>query len=165
MLIVANAPGLFTFEKWRGGKLIDVAQFSNGITNEGANKQLDVGFRAQAAITTWYIGLINNTGTPSLAAGDTHASHAGWSELYSEYSQSVRPTWTPSAASGRVIANATPVTFDFTTTAPIYGAFLASLSTKGSVSGSGIIWATGAYTTPATFGNGDSLKVTYQTSL
>jgi len=157
--------GWFKAEHIRNNEIIDQQFFKNGITTEGANRILDIAFRNQALIPTWYAGLIANSGSPSLAAGDTHASHAGWSELHAEYSQATRPVWTPSAAASRIITNGTAITFDFTTTAAVYGVFLTNGNTKGSTSSSFIIWAHGAFTVPGSYVNGDQLKVTYSTSL
>jgi hypothetical protein len=61
-------------EKWR-----DTTK--NLVVNEGLQKILDDVFTGgtDARVLTWYLGLTG--GTPSPAAGDTLASHAGWTEF------------------------------------------------------------------------------------
>jgi hypothetical protein len=128
----------------------------NGVVNQGLNKVLDVMFHAETAITTWYLGLINNSPSPTLAAGDTLASHAGWAEA-TGYSGD-RKEWTEGAASSQVITNSSTVDFAMNATATIYGLFLGSVASGSS----GTLWATAAFSggTKAV-ADGDTLQVTY----
>ena len=50
------------------GNLKATYEVFNGITNQGKNKILDCMFNAatQIAANSWYIGLIDNSGTPTL---------------------------------------------------------------------------------------------------
>ena len=59
----------------------------NIVTTAGLNDVIDVYLRNQTQTATWYVGLTD--GTPTVAAGDTMASHAGWTEV-TAYSESVR---------------------------------------------------------------------------
>jgi len=154
-------------------------EFPNGITNEGKNKLLDVMFHGVSAITTWWLGLIDNSGYSALAAGDTYANinqaGNGWDE-FTDYtdaanggSASTRPEWTEGTASGQAITNGSPVVFDITSSGTVKGLFLvggaANAQNKGDHTSGGTLWAT------ALFGTGDvpvnaedQLKVTYTVS-
>ena len=75
--------GRFQVEHWRGGKRIAVYDVPNAIVNEGKNQLLNVQFNSATAITAWYIGLIDGSGTPVLAATDIYAhigNGNGWNE-------------------------------------------------------------------------------------
>ena len=101
---------------------------------EVLNKALDVMYRNQTQIATWYVGLIQNDNFTGLAAGDTMASHAGWEEC-TTYDEAARPAITFGAASGGAIANGTPVEFTMNASKTVKGFFLTSVSTKGGTTG------------------------------
>ncbi len=115
----------------------------------------------QVASTSWYIGLISNSGYSALAAGDTMSSHSGWTEA-TGYTQSTRVAWGPGASSSQTTTNASPATFDMNATATIKGIFVNSNSTKSGTTGT--LWATGLFTADVPVNNGDQLKVTYSVS-
>lgn len=122
-------------EKWR-----DVAV--NLIPTVGRNNMLDNHFRASAYTAAWYISLIATGGTP--AAGDTMASHAGWTEDQG-YSESTRVAPSFSAASASSITTAANVAMTITgSTRNIYGIFINSVSTKGGTTGT--LTSAGGYT-------------------
>jgi len=170
--------GRFVVEHFRKGVKIGHYEFPNGITNQGKNKLLDVMFHGVSAITTWWLGLISNSGYSALAAGDTYAQIGGtngWTELtdYTDAgngnSSSTRPEWTEGAASSQAITNSSPVVFDITGSGTVKGLFLvggaSGAQTKGDHAAAAILWAT------ALFGSGDvavnaddQLKVTYTVS-
>jgi hypothetical protein len=130
----------------------------NAVTNVALNDVLAVYLAGGTPKTLWYLGLIDNTGFSALAAADTMASHGGWSES-SAYTQGVRQTWTPGAASGQTITNPTSATFTINATVTIKGAFLASDSTKGGTSG--VLFATGAFSSTQSLVNAQNLRVSY----
>jgi hypothetical protein len=166
-------------EHFRKGVKIGQYEFPNGIANEGKNKLLDVMFHGVSAITTWWLGLIDNSGYSALAAGDTYVNinqtGNGWDE-FTDYtdagnggSASTRPEWTEGAATGQAITNGSPVVFDITGSGTVKGLFLvggiANAQNKGDHTSGGTLWAT------ALFGTGDvpvnaedQLKVTYTVS-
>lgn len=150
--------GCFKFQCFdKNGNLKWEQEAPNGATDEGLNKLLDVMFHAVAAISTWYIGLITGAGT--LAAADTLASHAGWTEG-TDYTGS-RQEWAEGAASGKSITNGTAAEFPITGTMTVKGAFLASAATGTS----GTLFSTAAFTGgDQAVNNGDTLKVTYTVS-
>lgn len=151
--------GRFIFDIIRKDGSIEHQEFPNGITNEGKNYILDTMFNSQTQIaqSAWCIGLISNSGTPTLAAADTMASHA-WSENVS-YSQSTRVAWGPGNASSQQVTNASAATFDITGTDTLYGVFMASNNTKSGTSG--ILWTTAAFASTIPVTSGDQIKISY----
>lgn len=137
------------------GNLIHTAEWQNLIVNTGLNQLLDSGL---AGAGPWYIGLTD--GTPTVAAGDTMASHAGWSEV-SGYDEAARQAWTPGAVSGQAVNNdASAAVFTITNNSTtIGGAFLADNSTKGGTTG--LLFAAGAFDQgDVTLSAGSSITVT-----
>ena len=147
--------GKFHFVQERNGEVIHREEIPNGITNQGKNALLDIMFHASTQITTWYIGLIDNSGWTAEAAGDTLASHAGWNE-FSNYSGN-RQAWTEDAASGQSITNSTPVSFSITGNGTLKGIFVASVASGTS----GTLWSTADFGSTVSVSNGDTLKITY----
>lgn len=142
----------------RNGMVKWVEEAHNEVTNVGINDILDVMFGAQAK-RSWYVGLTDSTPTESVS--DTMSSHAGWSEIYTQYSQTNRPAYTVAAAASQSVTNAASVaTFSFTASATIGGAFITSDNTKNGTTG--ILFSVVAFTGgDRTVGNGDSVEVTY----
>lgn len=142
-----------------GHTLRDEWAFHNAAVTAGLNYLLDAGFRAQTAVTTWYIGLIDNTGFSALAAADTMASHAGWSE-FTSYSQTARPSWTISnAAASGSLASSSATSFTISADGTIRGMFLTSLSTKSGATGT--LWATATESAGRAVANLQTLEVFY----
>lgn len=142
----------------RDGSIMWKEPFNNGTTNGGLDNVLSVYLGAGSQTVTWFMGLIDNAGFSTLAIGDTMSSHAGWTES-TAYTESVRQTWSPAAVSGQSITNTTNVTFSINATVTIAGAFLVSNSTKGGTTG--ILWATGQFSSAQALVSGQSLKITY----
>jgi hypothetical protein len=132
--------------------------FPNGIVDEGIDMLLEAGFNSGTQSGDWYIGLIDNSPAPTLANGDTLASHAGWTEN-SDYAGN-RPAWGEGTASGRTITNATTADFVMNATVVIYGIFVGDQATGTS----GTLWSTAAFSSTASVTSGDTLKVTYTVS-
>ncbi len=140
------------------GKIKWSDSFDNLVTSEGLDELLDVALSAKAATTTWYAGLTDST--PTAAAGDTMASHAGWVEVQA-YDEAVRQTWVEAGVSGQSITNsASPAVFTIdTNSTTIGGAFLTSVNTKGG--STGILYAVGAFTAgDKSLDDNDTLTVT-----
>jgi len=138
--------------KWR-------EDVSNGVTTEGCNYLLDTGFHGGTAASTWYIGLIDSDGYTGLDAGDTLASHDGWSEA-TPYSGN-RPEWAEGAASNGSMTNASAVSIEFNGSATLKGAFLASANTGTS----GTLYSTALFSTTRSVVSGDTLNLTYTVSI
>ena len=74
--------GRFVVEHFRKGVKIGQYQFPNGICNEGKNKLLDIMFHGVTAITTWWLGLIDNSGyTAPGGQGHVPEHHPGRQRL------------------------------------------------------------------------------------
>jgi len=131
----------------------------NIVVNAGLNYLLDAGLSGGSPITTWYLGLVS--GTPTVAAGDTMSSHAGWTEV-TAYDEAYRVSWVDGGVSAQSVSNtASPA--DFTISADnttIGGAFLTSVNTKGGTTGT--LYAAGAFTAGnKLLDDNDSIEVTF----
>ena len=125
-------------------------KIENLVTTVGKNDILDKYFKGSAYTAAWYLGL---KGTGSAAAGDTLASHAGWSEV-TPYSGN-RPAitfGTTSAGSN----TATAVSYSITGSATVAGAFVASANTGTS----GTLYSAGDFSGSRSVISGDTLNVT-----
>lgn len=151
-----------TVEHWRDGVKIADIEVLNGIVDVGVNSLLDVGFRNQIQIATWYMGLVDNSGFTAFADADTMGSHTGWNE-FTTYSEAARVTWSPDAATSRSISNSTTsADFSINGSGTVKGIFITSDSTKSGTTGT--LWATAAFASTVSVVNGDVLKVTYTIS-
>lgn len=142
-----------------GGKLLWEDQWENLVVNVGLDDVLDKYFKGSAYTAAHYIGLTD--GAPvTVAAGDTMASHAGWSEV-TTYSETVRQTYNNSAAvSGQSHSNSgNPAQFSINGTVTVGGGFLTTSNVKGGSVGT--LYSAGAFTGgDKSLGNGDTLSVT-----
>lgn len=130
-----------------------------GVTNAGLAHALASEFTGGSIVTTWYLGLINNSPTPTLASSDTLASHAGWAES-NAYSGN-RPAWNNGAVSNNATANASSVNFAMNATLTVFGMFVCSVSSGTS----GTLWCTAAFAGGVQgVNNGDTLQCTYTVS-
>lgn len=162
-------------ELWNPGGMFDV-EFShangdifqkfgthNLVTTQGKNKILDVMFGAATQITSWYMGLVTNTGSPVFAVGDTAAQIGGtngWTEATGYTGGPTREAWTPAAASAGSITNTTVVTFNIDATDTLKGAFIVSAASGTG----GTLWAEVAFPSTVPVNSGDDVKVTYTLS-
>jgi hypothetical protein len=127
----------------------------NLVTTEGLNHILSSTFDGGTQITAWYVGLKN---AGSVAAGDTMASHAGWTEDVN-YSQSVRQTLTlGTAASGSIDNTASKATYSINATSTIAGAFITSNNTKSGTTGT--LYGVVDFSSARSVISGDTLEVT-----
>jgi hypothetical protein len=127
----AAGGGTFTFEaRDKDGNIKWTAEAKNLTTNQGRQDMNAKYFLGSSYTAAWFIGLVNNTPTPSYAVADTMASHAGWVET-TDYSGTDRATATfgtattadPSVISNSVASGGTVATFGITGTVTIDGAF------------------------------------------
>jgi hypothetical protein len=83
--------GVFTvtcFDK--DGNLKWEAKSHNLVVNVGLADMNDKYFSGSGYTAAWYLGLYGSGATNDPAAGDTMASHAGWTEV-TDYSNATRP--------------------------------------------------------------------------
>lgn len=150
------------------GNLKWEAEEHNLVVNVGLKDMNDKYFTGSSYTAAWYIGLYGAAGSNTPAAGDTMASHAGWTEV-TDYSQATRPAATFAAATTAdpsVITNAgSAATFSINATVTVGGAFLTSDNTKSGTSG--ILFSASAFASPGDRNvvSGDTLTVTYTFSL
>lgn len=140
----------------KDGNLKWTDEFRNLITTVGKNRILDWTLKSSnGGVPTWYVGL-KNTGSP--AAGDTMASHAGWTEN-TTYSNATRPSFTPGTiASGAVDNSASKAAFTINGTTTIFGAFVVDNNTKGGTTGT--LLSAGDFASSKAVESGDTLNVT-----
>jgi len=171
--------GRYVVEHWRDGQRINEYQFPNGITNEGKDHLLNVHFNALAAMTAWYMGLVDNLNYSALDATDLYddidQAGNGWDEftLYTDAgngdSAVTRPAWDEAAASAQSITNNTVTVFDVTGSGTVKGLFLCAgtnANTKGDHTAGTAhkLWATALFSGDVAVLSGDQLKVTYTVS-
>lgn len=153
-----NIGGIFNaicLDRFGQVKWTDIAK--NAFTDEGLNHVLDVLAHGATQTNPWYIGLIGSTAYSALAAGDTLASHAGWTEEIPT-SAALRLEWTEGAASSKSMTNSATVDFAINASKTIKGAHLASAASGTS----GILLCTGLFTEgDRAVVSGDTLKITY----
>jgi hypothetical protein len=137
--------------KWRD-------TIANLVTTPGKNDLLDKFLAGASYTAAWFLGLIDSTGYSAVAAGDTSASHAGWTESVA-YSNATRPapSWGAAAAASKA---STATAFTINATATIKGAFLIGNSTKGGTTG--VLYSAGLFSGgDRAVVSGDTLNVTY----
>lgn len=138
-------------EKW--ADVID-----NIVVNAGLNYLLDAGLSGGTQITSWYLSLLS--ATPTIAAGNTMASHAGWTEVVA-YDESTRVAFVDGGVASQTCSNsASPAVFTISTDGTdVGGAFLTSGSAKSGTSGT--LYAAGAFTAGnKSLDDGDTIDVT-----
>jgi|TARA_R110000803_G_scaffold74203_1_gene138257 hypothetical protein len=143
-------------------------QSHNLVVNVGLQDMSTQYFSGSSYTAAWYLGLYGAGASNSPAAGDTMASHAGWTEI-TAYSEATRQTCTfgtATTADPSVITNtASPASFSINATTVVGGAFLVSNNTKGGTTG--ILFSAADFSTPGdrSVVAGDSINVTYTFSL
>ena len=139
-----------------------IYEVPNGIVDVGLNHILETEFNGGAQISTWYIGLVDNSAFSAFADADTLSSHAGWSE-FTSYTESNRVTWGVGTAATRAISNSSTADFSINASGNLKGIFVSSNNVK-STGNTGTLWSTAAFSSVVATANGDTLKVTYTVS-
>jgi len=140
-------------------------QFHNLVMNGGLANMNGAYLAGSAQSVTWYLGLVTGPGSgTTFAAGDTLASHAGWTESTAYTGNRKAVTFgAATTANPSVITNsASPSSFSMNATATIAGAFLCNVATGTS----GVLFSAGDFTGgDKSVASGDTLNVTYTFSL
>ena len=137
------------------GKLKWREEFDNIVVTTGLNILLDSTIKTGVSSPTWYVGL---KGMGTMIAGDTMASHSGWSEIV-PYSDANRPAFTSgSISAGAVDNSASKAVFNINATSTVYGCFLANNNTKSGTTGT--LYGGGDFASSRAVVNGDTLNVT-----
>lgn len=170
--------GRFKVTQLRGGIVIAEENIHNIVTNQGLDYALgscfdeDYAATNPAAYNYWWIALMNNDGVG--IAGDTYASHAGWTEF--ELYTGARKNWLAVGdhVSSQSITNAATVDFTISGVTPpdyVDGIYLVSDGTDGSgtdielkgdqATSDAILWATAEFAASLSVQDSDVIKVTY----
>jgi hypothetical protein len=164
----AKAGGVYTIQCiGPDGQLKWEQNTPNLVVNQGLQDMNTTYFNSGTQVTTWYVGLITGPGSgTTIAAGDTLASHAGWTE-FTNYSGNRKAAVfaTATTADPSVITNtASPAQFSISGAGgTVAGAFLASVATGTS----GVLFSAADFQSPGdrVVVSGDTLNVTYTFSL
>ena len=165
-----GAGGVFTVtcvgadgvEKWSD-------TFHNLVVNQGLQDMNSKYFQGSGYTAGWYLGLVQGPGSgTSYAAGNTLASHSGWTELVpgTAYTGNRKAVTfgTATTADPSVIDNSgSPSSFAMLVNSTVVaGAFLCSVASGTS----GVLFSAGDFTGgDKTVDSGDTLNVTYSFSL
>jgi hypothetical protein len=164
----AAGGGVFHFKCYdKDGNLKWEDSAKNLVVNTGLQDMNTKYFKGSTYTAAWYIGLVNDSGFSAYAAGDTLASHAGWTET-TDYSGGNRATatfGTATTADPSVINNSSsPGAFSITGTVTVRGAFLTNIQDK--TNNTGLLFSVSNFTGGnRAVVNGDTLNVSYQFSL
>jgi hypothetical protein len=165
-----GAGGIFTVtcvgadgvEKWSD-------TFPNLVVNEGLQDMNSKYFQGSGYTAAWYLGLVQGPGSgTTFAAGDTLATHAGWTELVAgtAYTGNRKAVTfgTATTADPSVITNsASPSSFAMLVNGTVVAGALLCNAASGT---SGVLFSAGDFTGgDKTVDNGDTLNVTYTFSL
>ena len=165
----AKATGVYHIECHdKDGNLKWSADSKNLVVNAGLAYMAGTALTSVTQITTWYIGLYGSGATNTPAAGDTMASHVGWTEVvpYSNATRVQATFVTATTANPSVVTNAaSPATFNINATSTVGGAFLTSGSAKSGTTGT--LFSAADFSAPGdrSVVSGDIISVTYTFSL
>lgn len=130
----------------------------NLVVNVGLDDLLDKYLKGSTYTASFFVGLTD--GTPTPAAGDTMASHAGWVEVVA-YTEATREALTLGTVSGQSVDNAaSKASFAINADSTVVGgAFITTDNTKSGTSGTlyGVAAFDGA---DKAVDNGDTLNIT-----
>ena len=148
--------------------------FANVVCTEGKNNMLEAGLRTSITPVGPYLGLISSASYSAVAAADTMASHAGWLEAgttnapqWTTPASGARGSPTMAAASSGAMAFSSAVSFSISTSGTIKGCFLVfgTGAVTTNLSTAGKLWSAGLFSADKVVSNGDTLSVSYTTSL
>jgi hypothetical protein len=159
------AAGVFHFQCFDSeGKLKWEDTASNLVVRVGAKHMNDTFFSGVSYTAAWYIGLVNDSPSPTFAGTDTLASHAGWTEATQYTGDRKAVTFSAATtADPSVITTASAAQFVMNGTVTINGAFLTDVASGTS----GILFSESSFTSPGSRAvvSGDTLNVSYTFNL
>jgi len=135
-----------------------VEEFDNLVVNAGLDDSLDKHLKGAAYTAAWYVGLTD--GTPTPAAADDQAAHAGWVEVVA-YDEAVRQTLTLGAVAGQSVDNVgNEATFTISANNTVVGgAFISTTDTRGGTVDT--LYGVGAFTAAdKTLDDDDTIAIT-----
>jgi hypothetical protein len=137
------------------GRVKWVEEFENLVTTAGKTDIVDKYLKGSSYTAAWYLLL---KGAGSAAAGDTLASHAGWSELTPYSGNRPAITW-GTTSSGSNTSSAVAISINATAT--VAGAGICTVNTGTS----GTLYSAGDFSASRGVANGDTLQVTMTISV
>lgn len=164
----AHGGGVFTLQCFdKDGKLKWEEQSHNLVVNEGLDDMNTKYFTGSGYTAAWYLGLISGT-SPTIAAGDTLASHAGWTEVpvstgYTGNRKAVTFGGATTADPSVISNSGSAAQFAMLGTYVVSGAFLCSVASGTS----GVLFSASQFSSPGdrSVVSGDTLNVTYTFNL
>ena len=161
----------FTLLEYEGGPVIREWDQDNVVCTAGKNVALDAYLSGSSyTVVGPYMGLISSTSFSAVSASDTMSSHAGWLEAGSANAPTysgTRATAAWSSASGGSKSLSAPLTFTFTGSGTVQGAFLTfgtgAVSTIGSTAG--YLYSAGTFSAAQPVISGNVLNVSYTASM
>jgi hypothetical protein len=159
--------GVFHFQCFdKDGTLKWEESTHNLVVNEGLQDMNNKYFAGSSYTAAFYLGLITGPGAGTgYVAGDTLASHVGWTEFVNYSGNRKAVTFgTATSADPSVIASASALSFTITSSGGVVaGAFLCTVASGTS----GILFSEANFQSPGdrTVVSGDTLNVTYTFSL
>jgi hypothetical protein len=165
----AMALGQFNFECiGADGKVKWTGSVPNLVVNTGLAYMAGTALTSVAQVTSWFVGLYGAGASNTPAAGDTMASHIGWTEVvpYSNANRVAAVFVTATTANPSVATtSASPASFSINATSTVGGAFLTTSNTKSGTTGT--LFSASDFTSPGdrSVVSGDTLNVSYTLSL
>jgi hypothetical protein len=163
------AGGVFTVQcVGADGQVKWEESLKNLVVNQGLQDMNTKYFKGSTYTATWYVGLYGAAASNNPVAGDTAASHAGFTEV-TDYSNATRPVATfdtATTADPSVISTTvSPAVFMMNGSTTVGGAFLISDNTKGGAAG--VLFSASDFAAPGDRAviNGDQISVGYTFSL
>ena len=169
----AMAEGVYTFRcyEYEGGPLLWEETIDNVVCTVGKNLMLQTALTGSAyTVTGPYMGLISSVSYTAVSAGDTMASHSGWTEAGSANAPTFAARGTPAfgTAAAGAISLSSATSFTMTGAGTLVGAFIVygtgAVNTVASTAGT--LLSAGAFTggnQPVNSGN--IVQVSYSLSL
>jgi hypothetical protein len=170
----AHAKGVYTFKcfEYEGGPLLWEDKIDNVVCTLGKNLMLQSALTGSGyTVVGPYMGLISSVSyTTGPAAGDTMASHTGWTEAGSTNAPTFAARGTPAfgTATAGAISLSTPTSFTMTGAGTLKGAFIV----YGAGAVSTLMSTAGTLLSAGTFTGGDQpviaanvVQVSYSLSL
>ena len=169
----AQAEGVYTFKcfEYENGPLLWEDTIENVVCTLGKNLMLQTALTGSAyTVTGPYMGLISSVSYTAVAAADTMASHAGWTEAGSTNAPTFAARVAPAfgTASAGALSTSSATSFTMTGAGTLVGAFITygTGAVTTLMSTAGTLLSAGAFTggnQPVNSGN--VVQVTYSISL
>ena len=151
--------GKFSVMQIRDGKIIDVWEDFNVVTDEGLNYLLNAGVTGGSQYTTWYVSIYESNYTP--VGSEDGATLGGLLTECQAYDEATRPTYDCITSTAQSTDNTgSRAMFTINDTKTVYGAVLSSGNTKGTYAGSAVL-ALAKFSSARSVVDNDVLAVAY----